>query len=306
MASKSKNKSLTVKTEVSVTPVMNENLARVYEDELQARSQMIRTNLYFHRERGKVISYVKAGKSLDGKQDVDYGKNPVEVLADNLGISRSYAYKLSTFYDMYSDSEKFQELMDFFADNQHNLSWSHFNSLVHVKDESLREKLIESAVKEKLSVSDLNKRIADKKIPIDDSQFIDEGIDDSPLVKEETLPVTSSVVETVVVDTEEEEVSDREESDDVHVDVDVPSAKTIIKKLSTAIGKFSDKVIELVGDLTISLNGVHGSAAHKDIFKGLSFCETSLEALEKQLSEYSEQLANMQTRLTSEKKGSED
>ena len=299
----SKNKSLTVKTEVSVTTGMNENLTKIYEEELSARSQMIRTNLYFHRERGRVISAVKAGESLDGSQTVDYGKNPVDTLADNLGISRSYAYKLSTFYEMYSDLHKFQELMDFFSDNHHNLSWSHFNSLVHVKDDSVREELIQSAVKDKLSVSDLNKLIAEKKIPLEDGEFIEEGVDDSPLVREEiaaqTLAVTSETEE-------EEEEQDREESDDVHVDLDVPNSKTLLKKLATASGKFSDKVIELVGDLTISLNGVHGSAAHKDIFKGLSSCEEALDSLKQQLAEYSEQLSNMRGRLVSEKKGSED
>jgi len=46
--------------------------------------------------------------SLDGKKEVDYGEAAVELLADSLGIHRSYAYKLSSFYEIYSDNDKFQ------------------------------------------------------------------------------------------------------------------------------------------------------------------------------------------------------
>ena len=67
-------------------------------------------------------------------------------------------------------------------------------------------------------------------------------------------------------------------------------------------GKFSDKLVDLVGDLTISLSGVHGSQTHKDVFKGLSSAVELLISMERTISEYSTQLHETRLRLVEEKK----
>lgn len=276
---------------------MNENLQAVFEREVAARSSMIRDNLRFHRERGKVISMVKAGKSIDGKTNVDYGENPVEILSDKLGISCSYVYKLATFYEIYADNDKFQDLMDKFEDNQFNLSWSHFNSLVHIKDTDLREQLIDEAVEKKLSVRKLHALLEDEKIEVSDEYF-EEGISDSDLVKEQPV---------ITVEPKFEEDSDEEDKVDTSFgstdsEVSVSSPKTILKKLVTTSANYGGKLIDLVGDLTIAISAVHGSSANKDVFKGLSSALEVLDSLKQQIGEYHEQVEIIHNRLLSERK----
>ncbi len=297
------------KTTISVqVPKMNENLFKVYESELEARQGKVKDILRFQRERGKVISRVKDGLSLDGKKEVDYGEAAVELLADSLGIHRSYAYKLSSFYEIYADNEKFQELMDKFEDNNFALSWSHFNFLVHA-DEEVREELIQEAISKKLSVRGLQKLLSDKKIEIsEDAEAVSDGIIDSVPTKETSSTEAAAVVAASVPDTEEDEGDEIEEEPastrsevDSHVDQSVPNAKTVLKNLVTSSGKFGDKLIDLVGDLTISLGSVHGSVAHKDIFKGLSSASEVLRSLKQQIEEYHDQIDNVRARLTAQK-----
>jgi hypothetical protein len=298
-------KALKVKTEVVVTDgAINENLANVYYQEVSARTSMIRDNLRFHRERGRVISRVKEGKSLDGKTDVDYGPNPVEVLSDKLGVSRSYAYKLATFYKLYENIDTFQDLLDKFEDYQFTLSWSHFNCLVHVKDAELRQELIEEALKDKLSVRALHNRLTDKNIKVDDDEFVEEGIDDGLVTQ--TVPTVP-----VVLASELEEPEPREPAEESHDSSDDSPVTTgnpvkILKNLVTVAAKFGDKLVDLVGDLTISLNEVDGSRAHRDVFKGLSSSKEVLHSLKQQLNEYHTQLDNIETRLLSQRREDKD
>lgn len=299
-------KALKVKNEVvPVTAEMNENLANVYSQEVTARTSMIRDNLRFHRERGRVISRVKEGKSLDGKTDVDYGQNPVEVLADKLGVSRSYAYKLATFYKLYENIDTFQDLLDKFEDYQFTLSWSHFNFLVHVKDSELRQELIEEALKDKLSVRALQNRLADKNIEVEDDSFVEEGIDDNELVQTPpTIPVVlASELEEPQPRETEEDSSD--ESSDSTVSGSSNPVK-ILKNLVTSAAKFGDKLVDLVGDLTISLNEVDGSRANRDVFKGLSSSKEVLHSLKQQINEYHNQIESIETRLLSQRREGDD
>lgn len=294
------------KTSISVkVPKMNDNLYKVYELELEARQVKVKDILRFQRERGKVIFRVKCGLSLDGKKEVDYGEAAVELLADSLGIHRSYAYKLSSFYEIYSDNDKFQELMDKFEDNNFTLSWSHFNFLVHAEEE-VREELIDEVISKKLSVRALQKLLSDKKIEIsEDSEVVADGIVDSVPTKETVSTQAAETVAASMPDVDEEEQVETPEparsETDSHVDVSVPSAKTVLKNLVTSSGKFGDKLIDLVGDLTISLNGVHGSVAHKDIFKGLSSASEVLRSLKQQIEEYQDQIDSIRARLTAQK-----
>jgi hypothetical protein len=284
---------------VVVEAKMNDNLQIVFDREVVARSSMIRDNLRFHRERGKVISRVRAGKSLDGKSNVDYGDKPVESLSDKLGISCSYVYKLATFYEIYADNDKFQELMDKFEDNQFNLSWSHFNCLVHVTDNDLREQLIDEAVEKKLSVRKLHDLLEDNKIEIPDEYF-EEGISDSDLIKEQPVITVEPKFE--------EEVSEKAESKpdvdfgSIDSEVSVGSPKSILKKLVNTSANYGSKLIDLVGDLTIAISGVHGTSANKDVFKGLSSSLEVLDSLKHQIGEYHEQVERIQSRLLSERK----
>jgi hypothetical protein len=276
-----------------VSQEMNENLKAVFEAELDARNHMIRDTLRFHRDRGKVISRVRAGKSLDGRSSVDYGKNPVEVLSDRLNISCSYVYKLATFYEIYEDSDKFQDLMDKFNDNQFHLSWSHFNCLVHVTDSELREEIIEEAVQNKLSVRGLHELLADKKIKIDDENLIESSEDVVPIVECPAVEAAARI--------DMEETTRPEHVEALGPTPGSPSSKAVLKKLVVDSGKFGDKLVDLVGDLTISLNGVHGSEAHKDIFKGLSSAKEVLQSLEQTIGEYHTQIANLHARLIEER-----
>ena len=277
---------------------VNDNLKIVLESEVSARNNMIRDSLRFHRDRGKVISRVRSGLSADGVSKVDYGKTPVEILADELNISRSYVYKLATFYDIYNDSGKFQDLMDKFDDNNFHLSWSHFNCLVHVTDGDLREEIIDETVKNKLSVRGLHELLVNKKIEVDD-EYRDEVVD--PALAPPVRPVVGALPETAT-DEVEEDATIRPESNHIVDDVSTPSAKATLKKLVVSAGKFSDKLVDLVGDLTISLSGVHGSQTHKDVFKGLSSAVELLISMERTISEYSTQLHETRLRLVEEKK----
>jgi len=288
---------------------MNENLFKIYEQELSERSIMLRRNLRFHRERGKVIQRVKGGRSLDGKTAVDYGQNPVEVLADSLGVSRSYAYKLSTFYEIYQDNEKFQDLLDSFDSKSFDLSWSHFNCLVHVKDEVVREELIKQVLENKMSVRALHDLLKSKRIAVDDDEVLSDDFGAAAL---EAAPATPGPVEM----TQPEYVSDDEAEEEEEVEglpeaQTVPSAsdwtssdnpKAVLRKLVTATAKFGDKLVELVGDLTISTNEIHGSSCDKDTFKGLESSVEVLESLKLQLSEYLDQVQIIQNRMTAEKR----
>ena len=293
-------KALKVKSEVVPTTVaINDNLANIYYQEVSARTNMIRDSLRFHRERGRVISRIKEGKSLDGKTDVDYGPNPVEVLSDKLDISRSYAYKLATFYKLYENIDTFQDLLDKFEDNQFTLSWSHFNCLVHVKDENLRQELIEEALKDKLSVRALHNLLTDKNIKVDDDGFVDERIEDG-------LPTQTIPTIPVVLASELEEAAAREPADRSSDPSDDSSVMTgnpvkILKNLVTVAAKFGDKLVDLVGDLTISLNEVDGSRTHRDVFKGLSSSKEVLHSLKQQINEYHTQLESIETRLLNQR-----
>lgn len=301
------SKALTTQKSGTKLTQMNENLFKVYEQELAERSCMIRRNLRFHRDRGKVISRVKAGRSLDDKANIDYGQNPVEVLADNLGISRSYAYKLATFYEMYQDNEKFQDLLDKFDDSSFDLSWSHFNCLVHVKDEDTREEIIEEVLTKKLSVRGLHDLLSSKKITIDDD--LDEAVSEPVYASKTESASQPLLTEQSDEDTEEDEEDEEPQevtaqpvaSGDDWVSADSP--KATLRKLVGASAKFGDKLIELVGDLTISTNEINGSECDKDIFKGLDSSIEVLQTLSGQVSEYLEQVQNIKGRLVSEKRG---
>jgi len=293
-----------VKTEIMKTRSgINPNLQVILDNEVTARNRMIREGLRFHRDRGKVIARVREGKSLDGKSNVDYGPKPIDVLSDYLGIKRSYIYKLATFYEIYEDNDKFQDLLDKFDDNQFHLSWSHFNCLVHVNDPQMREEIIEEAVKNKMSVRSLHKLLEDRRIQV--SQDSDEIIDAS--VVEDTDAATNLTAPSVDVNPEPPAARsattsrDVDSEEDSHVDVLVSNPKTLLKKLVSSAGNFGDKLVDIVGDLTISLNEVNGASAHKDVFKGLSSAKEVLNSLKQQISEYTNQVAEIERRLLDEK-----
>lgn len=293
-----------VKTEIMESRSINPNLQQVIDNEIAERNSMIRIGLRFHRDRGRIITRVRQGKSIDGKSNVDYGPKPIETLSECLGIQRSYIYKLATFYEIYENNEKFQDLLDKFDDNQFSLSWSHFNCLVHVSDPELREELIDEAVKNKLSVRNLHKLLEDKNIQI--PQDADEAVSSS-IVEEATPNLTAPVLD---INPEppaapSETVRDIDSEQDTHADVSTPNAKIVLKKLVSTSGGFGDKLVDLVGDLTISLNEVHGSNAHKDIFRGLSSAKEVLNSLKQQLNEYANQVSEIERRLLDEKNGEE-
>lgn len=286
---------------------MNENLFKVYEQELAERSIMLRRNLRFHRDRGKVINRVKNGRSLDGKTAVDYGQNPVEILADSLGVSRSYAYKLATFYEIYQDNDKFQDLLDSFDSNNFDLSWSHFNCLVHVKDEAVREELIGQALENKLSVRALHDLLKSRRIVVDDNEVLPEFADEADSV----LPTATGPVEISQPAHEANEDYSEEETESLPEEqatgggedwVSTDGPKVVLRKLVTAAAKFGDKLVELVGDLTIATAEIHGSSCEKEVFKGFESSAEVLESLKSQVGEYLTQVQAIHNRLTSEKR----
>lgn len=286
---------------------MNENLFKVYEQELAERSIMLRRNLRFHRDRGKVINRVKNGRSLDGKTVVDYGQNPVEILADSLGVSRSYAYKLATFYEIYQDNDKFQDLLDSFDSNNFDLSWSHFNCLVHVKDETVREELIGEALENKLSVRALHDLLKSKRIVVDDNEVLTEFSDGSDSV----LPTPAGTVEISQPTHDTDEDYSEEETEALPEEratgggedwVSTDGPKVVLRKLVTAAAKFGDKLVELVGDLTIATAEIHGTSCEKEVLKGFESSVEVLESLKGQVGEYLDQVQAIQNRLTSEKR----
>jgi hypothetical protein len=299
-------KAATTKISV-VVPKMNDNLYAVYASELEARQSKVKDILRFQRERGKVIERVKTGFSLDGRSKVDYGDNAVEVLADYLGIHRSYAYKLSSFYEIYRDNEKFQDMLDKFEDKGYSLSWSHFNFLVHVDDDT-REELIGEIIEKKMSVRDLQKVLSDKKIEVEAAEPEADGIVDSFPVKDSSNEVNATTLSAQDSEDQEDDVEEEPEARvdrDSSIDIDVPSPKITLKGIVTTAGKFGDKLVDLVGNLTMGLGGTHGSSAHKDIFKGLSSAKEVLHSLKQQVDEYYDQLDSIHNRLLSDKKESD-
>lgn len=299
-------KAATTKISV-VVPKMNDNLYAVYASELEARQSKVKDILRFQRERGKVIERVKTGFSLDGRSKVDYGDNAVEVLADYLGIHRSYAYKLSSFYEIYRDNEKFQDMLDKFEDKGYSLSWSHFNFLVHVDDDT-REELIGEIIEKKMSVRDLQKVLSDKKIEVEAAEPEADGIVDSFPVKDSSNEVNATTLSDEDSEDQEDDVEEEPEARvdrDSSIDIDVPSPKITLKSIVTTAGKFGDKLVDLVGNLTMGLGGTHGSSAHKDIFKGLSSAKEVLHSLKQQVDEYYDQLDSIHNRLLSDKKESD-
>jgi hypothetical protein len=298
----------TTTTKISVVvPKMNDNLYAVYASELEARQSKVKDILRFQRERGKVIERVKTGFSLDGRSKVDYGDNAVEVLADYLGIHRSYAYKLSSFYEIYRDNEKFQDMLDKFEDKGYSLSWSHFNFLVHVDDDT-REELIGEIIEKKMSVRDLQKVLSDKKIEVEAAEPEADGIVDSFPVKDSSNEVNATTLSAEDSEDQEDDVEEEPEARvdrDSSIDIDVPSPKITLKSIVTTAGKFGDKLVDLVGNLTMGLGGTHGSSAHKDIFKGLSSAKEVLHSLKQQVDEYYDQLDSIHNRLLSDKKESD-
>ena len=299
-------KAATTKISV-VVPKMNDNLYAVYASELEARQNKVKDILRFQRERGKVIERVKTGFSLDGRSKVDYGDNAVEVLADHLGIHRSYAYKLSSFYEIYRDNEKFQDMLDKFEDKGYSLSWSHFNFLVHVDDDT-REELIGEIIEKKMSVRDLQKVLSDKKIEVEAAEPEADGIVDSFPVKDSSNEVNATTLSDEDSEDQEDDFEEEPEARvdrDSSIDIDVPSPKITLKSIVTTAGKFGDKLVDLVGNLTMGLGGTHGSSAHKDIFKGLSSAKEVLHSLKQQVDEYYDQLDSIHNRLLSDKKESD-
>ncbi len=294
-----------VKAEIVESKTINPNLQAVLDNEITARNRMIRDGLRFHRDRGRVIARVREGKSLDGKANVNYGPNPIEVLSEYLGIQRSYIYKLATFYEIYQDNDKFQDLLDKFDDNQFHLSWSHFNCLVHINDPQMREELIEEAVKNKLSVRSLHKLLEDKRIEVTEDS--DEVIDSSALDETDepgpnlTAPSVDINTDPPAAPSEPSSTRDIDSEEDNHVDISVGNPRSLLKKLVSSAGNFGDKLVDIVGDLTISLNEVNGASAHKDVFKGLSSAKEVLNSLKQQINEYTNQVAEIERRLLDEK-----
>jgi len=258
--------------------MMNTPLKEVYYSEVEASNTHFKNSLRFHRARGKTIHLVKNGLSLDGKEKVDYGKNAVPTLAQALEISISYAYKLCSFYEMYEDIAKFQDLMEFFSDNDFSLSWSHFNLLVHVDDQT-RENLIAEAVEKKMSVRKLQELMASNNITInpDESSFITE---DTPKESESTGVV---VIET------QQDIEDQPE----------PSTQSVSHQ---AACKFSDKMVELVGNACVGLADTSGESARKEVFEGLTLCQDTLDTIKRQCAEFIPQFKQSYDRLVSEKK----
>jgi hypothetical protein len=281
------------KVEVSIVePTINENLEKVLEAEKEEVSSMAVQTFRWHRARGRVITRVKQGKSLDGNTNVDYGKNAVEILAERLGIHRSYAYKLSAFYLMYEDNQKFEDLLDLFRDSAGTISWGHFNVLVHVKDPEVRDQLIHKVAEENLSVAALRKEINQQKIETDE----DTGEDTSS-----PAPLPPPPQEIVLEQTRMEEEDSEEESDN-STDSDSDSSPPInespiktLKVLASSAAKFGDKVVDLVGDLTISLADMPNGKVLKDVLKGISSSVEVMSSLQQQLGEYCRQLESMAT-----------
>lgn len=249
--------------------------------------------LRWHRARGRVIARVKQGKSLDGATNVDYGKNAVEILADKLGIHRSYAYKLSTFYGMYQDNEKFEDLLDLFRDNNGAITWGHFNVLVHVKDPEVRDQLIHKVAEENLSVSSLRKEINQRKIETDE----DSGEDTSAPEQLPEPPREIVLEQDKLAEEAEEEESEEETEEAVNSTPINDSPVKTLKVLASSAGKFSDKVVDLVGDLTISLADMPTGKTLKEVLKGLASAVEVMESLQQQLGEYHRQLSSIEQRL---------
>ena len=284
------------KVEVSlVEPVLNPYLSEVLDREKEEVSTMAVHTFRWHRTRGRVITRVKQGRSLDNSANIDYGKNAVEIMSEKLGIHRSYAYKLSAFYLMYEDNSKFEDLLDLFRDSNGTITWGHFNVLVHVKDPEVRDQLIHRVADENLSVSSLRKEIHQLKIDTDE----DTGEDTS---EPSTLPPPPKEIfleQDNLADAEEQVNEEESLSEETSTDSNPVNESPIktLKVLSSSTAKFGDKVVDLVGDLTISLADMPSGKALKEILKGLSSAAEVMECLQQQLGEYHRQLLSMYQRL---------
>jgi hypothetical protein len=117
-------------------------------------------------DRGRVLERVGQNLSLNGKDPVDYGENPVETLADALGISRGYAYRLRTLYQMITLSE-LRGVMKRAESEDYRFGWGHFQEiLVCPKSPSTpfkhHRELIDVAISQRLTVKALREEIASR------------------------------------------------------------------------------------------------------------------------------------------------
>ncbi len=102
----------------------------------------------------KVLMSWEIGKEIDlhlkGKDKAEYGEQLFVQLTQDIGIEKTTLYKMRAFYKAYPKKPT----------QNNSLSWSHYRSLIAVKDEETRKQLENLVVEKSLGSDRLQKEIA--------------------------------------------------------------------------------------------------------------------------------------------------
>jgi hypothetical protein len=138
------------------------DLQTVVDSERLEFDRETKQSIRFHWNRGRVADAVKRNKSLDGSKSVNYGKNPVEDLADALGEDRSTVYRRICFFSMYPRVTDIERLAERIAAAKSRIGWSHIAVCVgaapSAKGDDVhanRRKLIEDTIENGWTVREL-------------------------------------------------------------------------------------------------------------------------------------------------------
>lgn len=123
-----------------------------------------RENAYSAASKAMVLTYWNVGKRIveqeqDGRERAEYGKTLIETLAEEL--TREFGTSYSK-----RNLQYFRKFYLFFPDEQivnacvHNLNWTHFRSLLRVKDEDARIWYMKEAASEGWSSRTLDRNIS--------------------------------------------------------------------------------------------------------------------------------------------------
>ena len=124
-------------------------LAKIRQTISQTQENIVKTVNY-----QKVVMGWKIGKEIElhlkGQDKAEYGEQLFLQLTQDIGIEKTTLYQMRTFYKSYPKIP---------AENK-SLSWSHYRSLIAVKDQETRQQLENLVVEKSLGSNRLQKEIA--------------------------------------------------------------------------------------------------------------------------------------------------
>lgn len=142
---------------------LTDDLKEVVESERGHYQNETKRSLRFYWDRGRVAEAVKRQQSLTGAGRANYGANPVDALADALGVDRSAVYRQIHFFGIFPTASQYER----FAERAlvAGVSWAHISVCMsappmegddpHVN----RRKILEDAIAGKWTVRQLVEKL---------------------------------------------------------------------------------------------------------------------------------------------------